>query len=70
MQKSMVYLIVTLTSVLISGCATSYKPPVDNYCATNSPIYISSGERKCLRIETKRAILKHNEEWGSKCQNQ
>ena len=60
----------SLLSVLLSGCATSYKPPIDNYCANKKPVLIKKATHEYLKINDREAlslIVSYNEEWESRC---
>ena len=60
----------SLLSVALSSCVTSYKPPIDNFCANIKPVFIKKTTQDYLAKndpEALRTITTNYEEWASRC---
>ncbi len=56
-------LILSLTAVLLSGCASQ----TSNFCKTETPYYYTEKEYKTWSRETKERIVSHNEFGAKQC---
>ncbi len=55
--------------MLINSCSTNGPAPVvvDTACNWVQPIYVTPQDVESMDVQTKRAILAHNEKWDVNC---